>query len=186
MYLSGIRFSHCLHTHAEVWEWHTVQTKTWQSLLSCEMQVLGVQSSFSVCIPFLYDLYMYRRSWFIYVPLFSIPDPIHAITSNDSLESNENSSVTLTCAFFKDPDDPDPFPPVNWTGPSYRSIENATQLSYDMYESSITFEVNRAHYGRFTCSVNDDGVGIQYEIIDLKVYCKYTGCIIRLPLFIYY
>ena len=106
-----------------------------------------------------------------------LPDPIHAIFRNESFERTEHSSLTLVCAFFKDPDDPDPFPQVNWTGPSYSSVETATQLSNDLYESKITFAVSRAHYGNFTCSVDDVGVGVISRIISLKVYCKFTVCI---------
>ena len=104
-----------------------------------------------------------------------LPDQIHAISSTASLERMENASVTMSCVFFKDPQDPDPFPQVTWTGPSYHSVETAPRMtSYDRYQSSITFTAKREHYGIFTCSVNDVGVGIINMTISLNIYCKCT------------
>ena len=90
-----------------------------------------------------------------------------------ALEHNEYENVTLRCAFFKDPDDPDPFPQVTWNGPSFDVTNTATQTNSSNYESNVTFSATRQHHGLFTCFVNDVRVGIIKAKFHLTVFCEF-------------
>ena len=101
------------------------------------------------------------------------PDPI-TLTSDavTELEYNETDLVTLRCLFFKDSDDPDPFPQVAWNGPGVGTARTASQTTPNNYESTFTFTATRLHHGRFSCSVNDVGVGTISATFQLTVYCE--------------
>ena len=100
-------------------------------------------------------------------------DPI-TLTSDamTELEHNENDQVTLRCLFFKDQDDPDPFPQVAWNGPGVDITRNAFQTVSNIYVSTFTFTATRWYHGQFSCSVNDDGVGTISATFQLTVYCE--------------